>query len=312
MGLLLDRNEIARLGFFFVLFLLALAVVASLLGVFDFVVGSLLPIVAVVALALLLLRENFLLRLQDFQRAIIMRFGKVNRVGGPGWAVVLPFVEQCTLVDLRTQVVDIPKQQVIIKDNLELDIDAVIFLRVKPDRESVISSVVEVEDYKKAIGLFVTAKLRDVVGSLDLETVVSDVNRINNDLSREVELFSNEWGIHIERVEISDITLPKSVLEAMHQQKAAVQEKLAAFERAEARKAEIDAVNKATESLSDRALTYYYIKALEEMSKGQSTKLVFPIEVSRLAESISKSLPGKTEVSTEMVDAFLKRQEKKK
>lgn len=252
-----------------------------------FIVNNAVWIIIAAALLIVLWRFDFIILMKDYERAVIFRFGKVNRVGGPGWAVVIPPVETYTMVDLRTQTLDIPKQDVITKDRIELKIDAVIYLAVKKDNQSVISSVVEVEDYKRAITLYVISTIRDVIGSMTLDDVLSDIERLNKEVESAASKVSKEWGLAIEAAQIKDVDIPRIVIDAMHEQKAAVQKKLARIEGAEAQKIEIDAVRAAAEQLSDKALSYYYIRALERMGDGRATKLIFPLEFSSLLGSLA-------------------------
>lgn len=308
----MQGEQLIRYSVFIAAVLAVLGVIGVLLGSLDFLLQNILLLVFLAVLGIVFWKTDVLLRLREYERAVIMRLGKVTRVGGPGWAIVLPFIEEPHLVDLRTQAVDIPKQEVINKDTVKLVVDTVLYIKVRDDKQSVINSIVEVKDYKEAIVLFVSARMRDIVGSMNLETIITSVERINAELAKEAEKFSENWGIAIERIEIQEIQLPESIQKAIHEQQAAVQERLARIERAEAQKAEIEAVNKATETLSDKALTYYYIKALEEMSRGKSTKLVFPMEVSRLAESVSSRINPSPETSMEMLESLLKRATAKK
>ncbi len=243
-----------------------------------------LAILAVFLLAIW--RFEFIVFLKDFERAVIFRFGKINRVGGPGWAIIIPGAESYRRVDLRAKTYDLERQDVITKDSIELRIDSVIYLKVKDDPESVINSVVKIVDYVKASTLFVTSAIRDKVGSLELSEVISNVEKLNISLKKELERMTDKWGIAVQAVEIKDIQIPRTILDAMHAEKAAVREKLARMEKAKAKEAEIEAVQRASANLTDKTLGYYYIKALEEMSKGKSTKLVFPLEFSRLAKSL--------------------------
>lgn len=247
-------------------------------------------------------KYDFILMLKDYERAVIMRFGKINRVGGPGWCIVLPIIESATIVDLRTQTVDVPKQDVITRENIELRIDTVIYMRVKKDRESVINSVVEVENYKEAIRLYIISAIRDVIGSMELPEVIANTEALGNRLKKEAEKISSNWGIEIVSVEIKDVDIPQTVLEAMHEEKAAVQRKLARMQGAEAHMAEIRAVREAAEKLSDRALAYYYIRALEKLGAGKSTKFIFPMELSKLAEALGSRVSGRS--STEIEELF--------
>lgn len=226
---------------------------------------------------------DVLLKLIDYERAVIYRFGKVNRVGGPGWTFIIPFIETYSLVDLRTLTLDVPKQDVVTSDGIELTVDAVIYIKIKKDKQSVVNSVIEVADFKDASKLFVISSIRDIVGSMTLSDVISNIEIINAQVKENLERISKEWGLAVESVEIKDVQIPKTVLDAMHEEKAAVQQKLARMERALAHKAEIEAVKEAAGDLDQKALTYYYIKAIETMSKNKGSQVFFPAEFSKLA-----------------------------
>ena len=188
-------------------------------------------IVLIIAALYLLFSANIILRLKDYERAVIFRFGRVNRVGGPGWTLVLPFVEKYSYVTLRTQVVDVPVQQIITKDNIKVTIDAILFLSIENTKESIINSVVKVEDYKKAASYFVIAMLRDILGEFVLTDVISNTESINKKITEKIKNVAKEWGIKVNSVEIKT-QIPDEIVEFM-QAKAAVQKKLAIFEEAE-------------------------------------------------------------------------------
>ncbi|HZX33974.1 MAG TPA: SPFH domain-containing protein [archaeon] len=268
----------------------------------SLITGNLWWIAPALAVLFLVSRYDYILQLKDYERAVIFRFGKVNRVGGPGWAVLFPPLESFEHVDLRTKVIDVPRQDIITKDNIEVNIDAVIYLKVNKDNASVINSIVEVEDYVKASQLLILSVLRDKAGSMTMAELISNVEDLNKAIKEELERVSKKWGIGVEEAAIKDINIPKTVLEAMHEQKAAVQRKLARIELAEASKAEINAIKEAAENLSDKTVAYYYIKALEKLGEGKRTKFIFPMELSRLAETISGS-----KASDEQLESLMKK-----
>lgn len=280
-------------------------------------------VLIVVAFVFLLFSANIILQLKDYERAVIFRFGKVNRVGGPGWTVVLPFIEKYSYVTLRTQVVDVPIQQIITKDNIKVTIDAILFLSIENNKESIINSIVKVEDYKKAASYFVVAMLRDILGEFVLTDVISNTENINKKITEEIKHVAKEWGIRVNSVEIRDLQIPEEIVESMHKQKAAVQKKLAIFEEAESEKAKINAIREATESLSDKTILYYYIKALEKVGEGQSSKIIFPMELTNLLQNISEKInSGNPRINTKekkelteylpLIQSYLEKTEKKK
>lgn len=277
----------------FIFFLLIIIIVAALLSALTFAeqLSQNFIYFALLGVFLLLIwRFEVILFLKEYQRAIIYRYGKVQRVGGPGWTLLVPGVESYDAVDLRTKTVDVPKQEVITRDSIELLIDAVIYLRIKKDPQSVIDSIVEVEDYSDAAKVFIIAALRNKIGNMVLSDVIANIGSLNSELKDELLLLTKNWGLDVVEVEIKDVEIPKVILEAMHAEKAAIQEKLARIEKAKAHKEEIIAVREAAEELTPSTLNYYYIKALEQMAQGKSTKLIFPMEISRLASGIAGKL----------------------
>lgn len=259
----------------------------------EYVKWVILIVGIIIFFMVLMAKTGFILFLQEFQRAVIFRFGRLNRVAGPGWALMIPGIEIYNMVDLRVMAIDVPQQEVLTKDNVALKIDAVIYLAVKKDPKSIINSIVAVEDYKKAAQLFIKSSVREVIGNMVLSDVVSNINQMNSNLKKELERISESWGLDIQSVELKEIIVPDIVVKAMHEQKAAVQEKLATIQRAEAEKEKIAAINQSASELSDKSISYYYIKALEEMSRGSSTKIIFPMEFSRLAEILAGKVAPK-------------------
>ncbi|HNW05470.1 MAG TPA: SPFH domain-containing protein [archaeon] len=309
---------------FFGIIIFGILLVGTIFFIMDEQLKQIVLIVLIiVAFIYLLFSANIILRLKDYERAVIFRFGRVNRVGGPGWTLVLPFVEKYSYVTLRTQVVDVPVQQIITKDNIKVTIDAILFLSIENTKESIINSVVKVEDYKKAASYFVIAMLRDILGEFVLTDVISNTESINKKITEEIKNVAKEWGIKVNSVEIKDLQIPDEIVESMHKQKAAVQKKLAIFEEAESEKAKINAIREATEGLSDKTILYYYIKALEKVGEGQSSKIIFPMELTSLLQNISEKInSGNPKINAKerkelteylpVIQSYLEKNEKKK
>lgn len=270
-----------------VVFGVILLLVVVVIAAFFLFQAALLLIFPWLVLAIIVLavfsKYDFLVQLQEYERALVFRFGKLARVTGPGWFVLVPGIENFEKVDLRVQTIDIPPQDIITKGNIECKIDAVIYMKVGAAKEDVIKSVIKVEDYRKAAQLYVASTLRDIAGGMSLAELIANVEMLNSQLKEKLQAISKDWGVLVDAVEIKDINIPKTVLDAMHEEKAAEQKKLARMEAAIAHKAEIEAVKEAAAGLDERALSYYYIRALERMSKGKATKIIFPIELSNLA-----------------------------
>jgi regulator of protease activity HflC (stomatin/prohibitin superfamily) len=295
---LVNGDFLVAQNFKYVVFFVLLAAIAFFVYLLfinqELVLANIAPIILLAFFAWIVYKYDFILQLKDYERAVIYRFGKVHHVGGPGWAWVWPILETIDRVDLRVKTIDVPKQHVVTKDGVEVTIDAIVYLKVKKDSQSVVNSVIEVEDYAKASQLFIVSSLRDVVGSMMLSDVISNIEVINAKIKENLEQISKNWGIVVESIEISDVEIPETVLNAMHDEKAAVQQKLARMERALAHKAEIEAVKEAASNLDDKALAYYYIKAIENMSNSKGSKVFFPSEFTKLAASFSNSADNKT------------------
>ena len=146
-------KQMKQIIFLALIFLVLVAVFVAI-QYQDFFVKNLIWIAIGIVILFLIWKFDFIITLKDYERAVIFRLGKVNRVGGPGWALVFPPIESYAYVDLRTITEDVPPQTVVTKDNIELKIDAVVYLKVKKDRQSIINSVVEVANYKEASLIF--------------------------------------------------------------------------------------------------------------------------------------------------------------
>lgn len=275
---------------FSILFLLIILVIIGIFYLGQKLQTSILWVFAIVFFIYLIFKLKIILTLKDYERAVIFRFGKVRRVGGPGWTFVFPLIEKPNLVTLRVETIDIPPQNVLTKDNIQLRIDGVLFISVKNEKESIINSVVKVENYRKASTMYVVAVLRDIVGEFEITDVITNIEEINARLKKSLENVSKEWGVKVTSVEITDIKIPDDILSAMHEQKAAVQKKLAVYELAESEKAKILAVKDATDQLSEKTVIFYYLKALEKMAEGQSSKIIFPMELTNLLDKVSNTL----------------------
>lgn len=292
----MDKDQKIKNNFFTITFFIILLIIVVFFITDANTQKTALIILAAILLLYLIFKFEIILQLKEYERAVIFRFGKLKRVGGPGWAIVIPIIEKASRTTLRTQVYDIPPQRVITKDNIKLTIDAVIYLSVDKDKESVINSVIKVEDYKRASTTLVSAKLRDILGEFELTDVITNIEKINKVMTEALANNAKSWGIKVHSVEISDVQIPEEIIQAMHEQKAAVQKKLAVYELAESEKAKILAVKEAAENLPEKAVIYYYIKALEKMAEGASTKFIFPMELTSLLNKVSSEISTKKDL----------------
>lgn len=279
----------------FILFLI-LAFIALLAIYFLKLIDELILLIGVIIILAVLYFKSpgILIELPEYQRAVILRYGKFHRVAGPGWVFLIPFIDDPRIVDLRVFTSNIEPQKVITKDNIVLTVDAISFLKITDPK----AAVINVEEPALAVKAYVEAHLRDIIGKMELESVISQVDMINKLLQKGLEQISKDWGISVVKVEIQSIELPAEVRDAMHQRKAAEQQKYAAEELARAQAIRIDAVRDAAGKLNDPALQYLYLQALEKIAEGRSSKIIFPIELTHLAERLSGRV-GKSFKTTE-------------
>ena len=246
-------------------------------------------------------KSDFILKLQEYERAIIFRMGKYDRTVGPGWILLIPGLESYTKVSVRTEMIDIPKQDVITRDKVELRADTVIYLRIKDPKKAIL----EIDDYKKSAQMFVLSSLRDVVGDLTVTEVLQNIEKINRRLSVALAKMTIKWGIDAQ-VEMKDVDIPDDVLKAMHGAKAAEKEAEAMVTRARGKHAEIMAIRKATEGMTDENIVYYYLETLRGLAEGRASKIIVPMELTKLADVFAGRVKPKGKEADKVEDLIEK------
>ncbi len=156
---------------------------------------------------------------RDYQRIARFRFGRFEGMLGPGIVFAIPILHQIRRVETRTEVLDIPRQTNITKDNASIDIDFLVYMRV--DINEAQRAVLEVEDYRAAVVGLATTTLRAVVGDIDLDDVLSQRERINESIRVKLDTETSRWGIKVTNVEIREIDPPREIQEAMNRQMSA-------------------------------------------------------------------------------------------
>jgi len=237
-----------------------------------------------------LILGKVLFEFKEYERGVIYRFGKYHRVADPGWRFLIPIIETFVKYDLRTETIDIPPQEVITKDAVKLRIDAIIYLRVD---DPVKAELYVEEDYRKAVEEHVKGRIRNLVGSMSLEELYGKIDEINNQLREDVQKLAIEWGVMIVNVELISVTPPQEMVDAMQAEEIAERYKRAEMQKAETTKIKINAIEEAAGQLTAPTLNYLYIKALKDIADGRSTKIVFPMELTKAVERIAGGLGGK-------------------
>jgi regulator of protease activity HflC (stomatin/prohibitin superfamily) len=241
-------------------------------------------IIALLFLVLGLFLFSTVVFLETFEKAVVQRYGRFNRVAGPGWTLIIPGIETYNIVDIRVKTLDLLGYEAITKDKIRLYLDIVVYAKIVDPYKAVL----EVKEVNTAIITFLKSITRETVGNLAAEEVISNIAKVNELLAGERERLREEWGVDLISVEIQEITLPGVVQESMHQLRSAEYQKQVVEQRAFAREAMINAIQRAASKLDNPALAYMYLEALKKVADGKATKLIFPMELTRLAEGVSQ------------------------
>ena len=180
-------------------------------------------IILIIVIFLVLLLSSAIKIMAEYQRIVIFRLGRLLGIKGPGLVFVIPIIDNIIKLDLRTRVIDVPKQRVITKDNVTVDVDAVVYFRVTDPQKA----VVEVQRYEVATSLLAQTTLRDLLGNQSLDELLSKREQLNKSLQTVLDQGTDPWGIKVSNVTIRDVALPEEMLRAIAKQAEAEREKRA-------------------------------------------------------------------------------------
>ena len=228
--------------------------------------------------------------LPEWERGVVLSFGKLTGEKGSGLNFIIPIYQQLISVDMRINTIDIPKQEVITKDNITLLVNAVVYYKV----ENVTTAVTKITDYAYALRQYTQGALRDVIGNSEMDAVLSERENISNEIKKIVDTETAGWGIDVASVKIQEIELPAEMKRAMAKQAEAEREKRAAIIISEG---ELEASKKlamAAENLSKSrgALHLRTLRTIREISADPSEKIVIFLP-SETEDLIKKFVKGK-------------------
>lgn len=234
---------------------------------------EILPVVAVAAVLLILFIVIPGIRVvNQYERGIVLRLGKYRKTLNPGLRVIIPYMDHMTKVDVRTTPMDIPKQEVITRDNVTVNVDAIVYFKVLNAEKAVL----ETTNYSYATSTFAQTALRDVTGNFDLDEILSKRDEISEKIREIVDVQTDKWGIDIENVKLQNIELPADMKRAMAKQAEAERERRAAIISAEGEKSAAKAVAEAANLLARTpgGLNIRTLQTLEKISSDPSQKTV--------------------------------------
>ncbi len=215
--------------------------------------------------------------LREYERAVVFRLGRLTGQRGPGMIMLIPGVDRMVRVTLRTVTLAIPPQDVITHDNVPARVDAVVYFRVVDANASVVS----VEDASRATLQIAQTTLRSVLGKADLDTLLSERERLNEDLQQIIDEHTEPWGIKVTTVEIKDVGIPTTMQRAMARQAEAERERRAKIIHAEGESQAAAKLAEAAGVLGQEpaALQLRYLQTLSEIGGENSSTIVFPIDL---------------------------------
>ncbi len=228
----------------------------------------------------------------EYQRIVIFRLGRLAGIKGPGLVFVIPIIDRIIKLDLRTRVIDVPKQRIITRDNVTVDVDAVVYYRITDPQKA----IVEVQRYDVATSLLSQTMLRDIVGQKTLDELLSQREELNKSIQAILDTGTDPWGIKVTAVTIKDVSLPEEMLRAIAKQAEAEREKRSRIIMAEG---ELEASAKMTEAAklyekTPIALRLRELQTLTEIAREKNLIIVPGGEIGTMA-GIAKAVNKKVE-----------------
>ncbi len=274
--------------------------------------------------------------IKPYEQGILIVLGNFRKTLKSGVNIVPPLISNVVKIDLRTQVLDVPRQEVITKDNSPTNVDAIIYIKVVDVKKAYF----QVTNYKAATINLAQTTLRSIIGDMELDEILYNRERINNHLRQVLDEATDAWGVRVESVEIREVDPVGTVKQAMEEQTAAERERRAAILKADGKKRSaileaegnrrskilnaegnrqskilnaegsrsakilraqgegqrLRVLSLGANTLDEKAMTYLSLDALRDMSKGKATKILFPFEVTKLMEGASNYLGASREV----------------
>ena len=265
---------IAGLGFFLLLPLFSYMPVLAVL-IYGVVVFVAIFIASAIKLA------------AQWEKAIVFRLGKYIGIKGPGLFFIIPLIDEIRVIDTRILTMDIPKQQVITKDNVPVSINGVLYFNVQNPNDAVIN----VQNYRYAMSQYAQAALRDVVGGVSFDDLLSEREKIGKDIERIVENEAKQWGLKVTQIRIMDVEIPEDLKKMMSRQASAEREKRATITKAEGDKLAALNLSEAarTMAMSPGAMQLRTLQTLDGLGSSPSNTVIFgiPVEILELVKRYS-------------------------
>src|SRR3989338_1846718 len=227
--------------------------------------------IALGAIVILILLSGIRI-LIEYERGVVFFLGRYRKISGPGLIYIIPVLEKMQKVDMRLVTADIPKNDVITKDNIQVNINTVVYFKVKDPKKATI----EIEDYEYAVQQYTQAALRDVCGNAELDFILTEREKIADSIKKIVDKETEAWGVDIETIKIQEIELPQEMKRAIAKQAEAERERRSAIIVAEGEFKASENLRKAGDNIarSPAALQLRTLQTLRDISTSPSQKIV--------------------------------------
>jgi len=215
--------------------------------------------------------------IDQYERGVVLTLGKFSGIKSPGLRWILPIIQRMIKVDLRIATVDIPQQEVITKDNVTVGINAVVYFKVS----SADKAILEIQDFRHAVALYAQATLRDIVGGVELDTLLSERDKIADEVKKIVDVATDPWGIDVSLIKMQDIELPADMKRAMAKQAEAERERRAVIIKAEGEYSAAEKLSMAASALSSvpGGISLRTLETIEKINPDPSKTVLFALPV---------------------------------
>jgi regulator of protease activity HflC (stomatin/prohibitin superfamily) len=240
----------------------------------DFTTYIVFPLALVVALTVIMASVKIL---REYERAVVFTLGRFQKVKGPGLVLLVPFIQEMVRVDLRIQVIEIPTQDVISRDNVSMKVDAVLYFNVvNPEH-----AIIQVQNYLPATNMLAQTTLRAVLGQHELDEMLSERKKLSTDVQSILDAQTETWGIKVSNVEIRTVELTDNMVRAIAKQAEAERDRRAKIIHAEAEFQASQTLTNAAKVLSSipAAMQLRYLQTLTEIGAEQNSTIVFPMPI---------------------------------
>jgi len=245
--------------------------------------------IEIIIIAIIVILLSSIRQINQYENGLRFTFGKFTGTMNPGWNIVLPIIQFYKKVDMRTKAVDVPDQEAITKDNISVRVNAVIYYKIN----SAEKAILQVEDFYYAVSQLAQTTMRNAVGQVELDELLTQREKVSEDIRKVIDVTSDPWGISVENLELKDITLPEEMKRVIGKQAEAEREKRAVIIKAEGEVAAANNMATAAKVLSgsEGALHLRTLQSINDISSDQSNTIIFAVPLEILRSFEGKKLP---------------------